>query len=89
MQTRESSVTFFDTAEAYGPFLNDEVWLLAQKPWIVPIPGTTKRHRLEENLGAPQVELTTGDLAEIESALSAITVHGERYPEQMQLMAGR
>ncbi len=59
-------------------------WLLAQKPWIVPIPGTTKLHRLEENLGAATVELTSGDLREIESALAEIEVQGERYPPQMQ-----
>ncbi len=59
-------------------------WLLAQKPWIVPIPGTTKLHRLEENLGAAAVELTSGDLREIESALAEIEVQGERYPPQMQ-----
>ena len=55
-------------------------WLLAQKPWIVPIPGTTKLHRLEENLGAADVELTADDLAEIERAAAAIQVEGERYP---------
>ena len=64
-------------------------WLLAQKPWIVPIPGTTKLHRLEENLGAADVELTTGDLAEIERAASAITIQGARYPEQLEAMTGR
>jgi aryl-alcohol dehydrogenase-like predicted oxidoreductase len=56
-------------------------WLLAQKPWIVPIPGTTKMHRLEENLGAPDVELTNDDLREIATALSEINVTGERLPE--------
>ena len=55
-------------------------WLLAQKPWIVPIPGTTKLHRLEENIGAAAVELTPDDLREIESAASKITVQGARYP---------
>ena len=55
-------------------------WLLAQKPWIVPIPGTTKLHRLEENIGATAVELTTDDLREIETAASKITVQGARYP---------
>jgi len=64
-------------------------WLLAQKPWIVPIPGTTKLHRLAENLGAADVELTTGDLAEIERAASAITIQGARYPEQLEAMTGR
>ena len=64
-------------------------WLLAQKPWIVPIPGTTKRHRLEENIGAASIELTPDDLSEIESAASNITVHGARYPEKLEAMTGR
>jgi aryl-alcohol dehydrogenase-like predicted oxidoreductase len=64
-------------------------WPLAQKPWIVPIPGTTKRHRLEENLGAAAVELTADDLREIETAASKITVQGARYPEHLELMTGR
>jgi aryl-alcohol dehydrogenase-like predicted oxidoreductase len=64
-------------------------WLLAQKPWIVPIPGTTKPHRLEENIGAVSIELTPGDLREIESAFSEITVQGARYPEQFEQMTGR
>jgi len=64
-------------------------WLLAQKPWIVPIPGTTKLNRLEENIGAVAVELTPDDLREIESAASKITVHGARYPEQIERMTGR
>ncbi|MGH9447002.1 MAG: aldo/keto reductase [Terriglobia bacterium] len=64
-------------------------WLLAQKPWIVPIPGTTKLHRLEENLGAAAVELTPEDLREIDSAASKIKVQGARYPEAMQKMVGR
>jgi len=64
-------------------------WLLAQKPWIVPIPGTTKRHRLEENLGAAAVELTPGDLREIENAAAHIAVHGARYSETAQRMVNR
>jgi aryl-alcohol dehydrogenase-like predicted oxidoreductase len=64
-------------------------WLLAQKPWIVPIPGTTKLKRLEENLGAAAVELTIDDLREIDHAASEINVHGERYPEQFEQMIGR
>jgi aryl-alcohol dehydrogenase-like predicted oxidoreductase len=64
-------------------------WLLAQKPWIVPIPGTTKLHRLEENLGAAAVELTPDDLREIDGAASKITVQGARYPEQLERMTGR
>jgi aryl-alcohol dehydrogenase-like predicted oxidoreductase len=64
-------------------------WLLAQKPWIVPIPGTTKLHRLEENLGAVSVELTPSDLLEIDRASSAIKVEGARYPEQFEKLVGR
>ncbi len=64
-------------------------WLLAQKPWIVPIPGTTKLERLEENIGAVAVDLTSDDLREIESAASKITVQGARYPENLERMTGR
>jgi len=64
-------------------------WLLAQKPWIVPIPGTTKLHRLEENIGAVDIELTAGDLRAIEDAASKITVHGARYPEALMKTVGR
>src|SRR5712692_1162880 len=64
-------------------------WLLAQKPWIVPIPGTTKLHRLEENIGAVSVNLTSDDLREIENAASKIKVLGARYPEELQKMVGR
>ena len=64
-------------------------WLLAQKPWIVPIPGTTKLHRLEENIGAVSVELTPGDLRQIDQAASKLQAHGARYPEQFQKLVGR
>jgi aryl-alcohol dehydrogenase-like predicted oxidoreductase len=64
-------------------------WLLAQKPWIVPIPGTTKLARLEENIGAESLNLTADDLREIEKAVSKITVQGARYPENLQKMVGR
>jgi len=64
-------------------------WLLAQKLWIVPIPGTTKLHRLEENIGAASIELTTDDLRKIESAASQIEVQGARYPEHLEQMTGR
>jgi aryl-alcohol dehydrogenase-like predicted oxidoreductase len=64
-------------------------WLLAQKPWIVPIPGTTRLHRLEENLGAAAIELTPDDLREIASAASKITVQGARYPEHLARLTGR
>jgi aryl-alcohol dehydrogenase-like predicted oxidoreductase len=63
-------------------------WLLAQKPWIVPIPGTTKLSRLEENIGAAVILLSADDLREIESAVSKIAVHGARYPEELQRMTG-
>ena len=63
-------------------------WLLAQKPWIVPIPGTTKRHRLEENIGAVSIELTPEDLRDIESAASKIEVQGARYPEELERRTG-
>jgi aryl-alcohol dehydrogenase-like predicted oxidoreductase len=64
-------------------------WLLAQKPWIVPIPGTRKLERLEENLGAATIQLTTDDLREIDSAASQVTVHGARYPEHLEKLVGR
>jgi aryl-alcohol dehydrogenase-like predicted oxidoreductase len=64
-------------------------WLLAQKSWIVPIPGTTKLHRLEENLGAVNVELTAEDLQQINDAAAHIKVHGERYTEAGEKMTGR
>jgi len=64
-------------------------WLLAQRPWIVPIPGTTKRHRLEENIRAVDVELTQGDIADIETATSQIAIRGARYPEAMERLSNR
>jgi aryl-alcohol dehydrogenase-like predicted oxidoreductase len=64
-------------------------WLLAQKPWIVPIPGTTKLNRLEENIGAAGVELSAADLRQIEEALSRIVVQGDRYPAHLQARVGR
>lgn len=64
-------------------------WLLAQRPWIVPIPATTKRHRLEENLGAATLALTSSDLREIDDAVAAITLHGDRYPEALQRLVDR
>ena len=63
-------------------------WLLAQKPWIVPIPGTTKLHRLEENIGAAGVGLTPDDLRDIDRAVSKVTVQGARYPEHLERMTG-
>jgi aryl-alcohol dehydrogenase-like predicted oxidoreductase len=64
-------------------------WLLAQKPWIVPIPGTTKPHRLKENLGAAALELTADDLSRIGTALAAVEVKGDRYPAHLQARVGR
>jgi aryl-alcohol dehydrogenase-like predicted oxidoreductase len=64
-------------------------WVLAQRPWIVPIPGTTKLHRLEENLGSANLDLTSSDLREIDAATSSITVHGHRYSEGSQRMIDR
>jgi aryl-alcohol dehydrogenase-like predicted oxidoreductase len=64
-------------------------WLLAQKPWIVPIPGTTKVHRLKENVGAAAIELTEGDMRQIEDALAQIKVQGDRYPPHLAARAGR
>ena len=64
-------------------------WLLAQKPWIVPIPGTRKLERLDENLGAASLELTTDELREIETAIAEITVQGARYPESTEKLVNR
>jgi aryl-alcohol dehydrogenase-like predicted oxidoreductase len=64
-------------------------WLLAKKPWIVPIPGTTKLHRLEENIGAVNVKLTADDLGELDEATSTINIQGARYPENLQKLVGR
>ncbi|HEX9151467.1 MAG TPA: aldo/keto reductase, partial [Flavobacterium sp.] len=64
-------------------------WLLAQKPWITPIPGTTKLNRLAENIGSVNVVLTTSDLQEIEGAATQIQIHGARYPEHLQKRVGK
>jgi aryl-alcohol dehydrogenase-like predicted oxidoreductase len=64
-------------------------WLLAQKPWIIPIPGTTKVSRLTENIGAAEIEFTADDLREIDEAASKIEIQGARYPERLQKMVGR
>jgi aryl-alcohol dehydrogenase-like predicted oxidoreductase len=64
-------------------------WLLAQKPWIAPIPGTTKLHRLEENIGAVNLQLSPDDLRELDTAASKIAVQGARYPEELQKLVGR
>jgi aryl-alcohol dehydrogenase-like predicted oxidoreductase len=80
--------TFAERKEA-SPAQVALAWLLAQKPWIVPIPGTTRRHRLAENLGAAGIQLTPDDLREIDRAASEVAVHGARYPEHLQNMTGR
>jgi aryl-alcohol dehydrogenase-like predicted oxidoreductase len=64
-------------------------WLLAKKPWIVPIPGTTKLHRLEENIGAVNIKLSPDDIRELETATSKVAVQGARYPEELQKLVGR
>jgi aryl-alcohol dehydrogenase-like predicted oxidoreductase len=94
-ENRKANLAFVDRLTTFAerkkatPAQIALAWLLAQKPWIVPIPGTTKRHRLEENLGAAAIELTSGDLREIDRAASNITVHGDRYPEALEHMTGR
>jgi aryl-alcohol dehydrogenase-like predicted oxidoreductase len=94
-ENREANLAFVEWVKEFAerkkatPAQVALAWLLAQKPWIVPIPGTTKRHRLEENLGATELRLTSGDLQEIERAGSEIEVHGARYPEHLQRMVGR
>jgi aryl-alcohol dehydrogenase-like predicted oxidoreductase len=90
----ERGVTFFDTAEAYGPFANEEVVGEAVAPFreqvvIATIPGTTKVQRLEENIGAVEVALNSEDLREINDAVAKITVEGARYPAHFQQMVGR
>jgi aryl-alcohol dehydrogenase-like predicted oxidoreductase len=94
-EAREANQALVDLLGAIGakkgatPAQIALAWLLAQKPWIVPIPGTTKIHRLEENIGAVAIELTAGDLAEIENAAAKIKVQGARYPEKLEQMTGR
>jgi aryl-alcohol dehydrogenase-like predicted oxidoreductase len=94
-QARKANQALVDLLGAIGTRKNATpaqialAWLLAQKPWIVPIPGTTKLHRLEENIGAASVEFTPDDLREIDRAASQITVQGARYPEQLELQTGR
>jgi aryl-alcohol dehydrogenase-like predicted oxidoreductase len=94
-ENRKANLAFVEWLKAFAarkratPAQVALAWILAQKPWIVPIPGTTKRHRLEENLGAASVELTADDLRNIEGEASTIEVHGARYPEHLQKMVGR
>jgi aryl-alcohol dehydrogenase-like predicted oxidoreductase len=94
-ENRKANVAFVEWLKAFAVRKNATpaqvalAWLLAQKPWIAPIPGTTKRHRLEENLGALRIELTGDDLRDIDRAASRIEVHGARYPDHLQKMVGR
>jgi len=94
-ENRKANLTFVEWLKAFAqqkhatPAQIALAWLLAQKPWIVPIPGTTKLHRLDENIGATRVELTPDDLREIDRAASRIAVHGDRYPEHLQRLVGR
>ena len=94
-ENRTANLAFVEWLKAFAQRKNATpaqialAWLLTQKPWIVPIPGTTKRHRLEENLGAATIELTADDLREMDHAASQIEVHGARYPEHLQAMVGR
>jgi aryl-alcohol dehydrogenase-like predicted oxidoreductase len=94
-ENRKANTAFVDWLKTFAerkkatPAQIALAWLLAQKPWIVPIPGTTKRSRLEENLGAATIQLTADDLREIDRAASQIEVQGGRYPEHLQKMVGR
>jgi aryl-alcohol dehydrogenase-like predicted oxidoreductase len=94
-ENRKANLAFVDWLKTFAarkqatPAQIALAWLLAQKPWIAPIPGTTKRHRLEENLGGAAVVLTAADLAEIDRAAAAIAVQGARYPEHLQRLINR
>jgi aryl-alcohol dehydrogenase-like predicted oxidoreductase len=94
-ENRKANLAFVDWLKGFAakkqatPAQVALAWLLAQKPWIVPIPGTTKLHRLEENLGAAALQLTSTDLQEIDRAAAAIEVRGARYPEHLMKMVGR
>lgn len=94
-ENRKANRALVDLLEAVGKRINATpaqialAWLLAQRPWIIPIPGTTKLHRLEENLGAAEVHLTTGDLQEINEAASKVKIQGDRYPEHLEKMTNR
>jgi len=94
-ENRKANLAFVDWLKRFAerkratPAQIALAWLLAQKPWIVPIPGTTKRHRLAENLGAASIQLTGDELREIDRAAAQIEVHGARYPEHLMKMVGR
>jgi aryl-alcohol dehydrogenase-like predicted oxidoreductase len=95
VENRKANLAFVEWLTAFAarrsatPAQMALAWLLARKPWIVPIPGTTKRHRLEENAGAAAIQLTPDDLREIDRAASEIEVRGERYPAHLQKLVGR
>jgi aryl-alcohol dehydrogenase-like predicted oxidoreductase len=94
-ENRKANLVFVEWLKAFAerkkatPAQIALAWLLAQQPWIVPIPGTTKRNRLEENLGAASIQLSADDLRDIDQAASEIEVHGARYPEHLQKLVGR
>jgi aryl-alcohol dehydrogenase-like predicted oxidoreductase len=94
-ENRKANVAFVEWLKTFAARKNATpaqivlAWLLAQKPWLVPIPGTTKRHRLDENLGAANIQLTAADVREIDRAASQIEVHGARYPEALLKRVGR
>jgi aryl-alcohol dehydrogenase-like predicted oxidoreductase len=94
-ENRKANFAFVEWLKAFAGQKNATpaqialAWLLAQRPWIVPIPGTTKRNRLQENLGAAEIQLTADDLRDIDRAASQIEVHGARYPEHLLKMVGR
>jgi aryl-alcohol dehydrogenase-like predicted oxidoreductase len=94
-ENRKANLAFVEWLKTFAarknatPAQTALAWLLAQKPWVVPIPGTTKRHRLEENLSAPDIHLTAEDLGEIDRAASQIEVQGARYPEPLLKMVGK
>jgi aryl-alcohol dehydrogenase-like predicted oxidoreductase len=94
-ENRKANLAFVDWLKKFAerthatPAQIALAWLLAQKPWIVPIPGTTKRHRLDENLGAASIRLSADELREIDRAGAQLEVHGARYPEHLQKMVGR
>jgi aryl-alcohol dehydrogenase-like predicted oxidoreductase len=95
LENRKANLAFVEWLKPFAAHKGSTVaqvalaWILAQKPWIVPIPGTTKRLRLDENLGAASVELTVDDLRDIAVAVSKLEVHGARYPEHLQKLVGR
>jgi aryl-alcohol dehydrogenase-like predicted oxidoreductase len=94
-QNRKANLAFVDWLKGFAakkhatPAQIALAWLLAQRPWIVPIPGTTKPHRLEENIGAAEIQLTPQELRDIDAAAASIEVHGARYPEHLQKLVGR